>query len=119
MTDESRRAALGDRVKKWRKIKGMTREELSGFAVLAVRTISLIESGVTDTKVSSIYRIADALHISPSVLIEERENEGDNRRQELWMLWQRMTPSSKEIVYATGKAMMERMEQIDQQSSAC
>lgn len=118
VTDKARQAELGGRIRKWREAKGMTQEQLSGLAVLTTRTIHLIESGATDTKVSNIYRIADVLHISPSVLIGEKDEE-DSRWQELWMLWQRMTPSAKKVIYAAGKAMMEKMEQVDQRGNAC
>lgn len=121
MTDreeEKRRIATGDKIRRWREAKGLSQEQLAGLAGLTGRTIHLLENGATDTKAGNICRIAEVLHTSPSALIDGEDKRKDDEWQELEKQWQRMAPSSKEVIYVTMKAMMDKMEQITHRRGA-
>ena len=72
--------AVGAVISKYRKEKGMTQELLSGLAGIARSHLSMIENGVKQPNFETIWRIADALDISPSELVAEIEAETKSRK---------------------------------------
>ena len=71
--------AVGTVICRYRKEKGMTQELLSGLAGIARSHLSMIESGTKQPNFETIWRIADALDISPSELVAEIETEIKNQ----------------------------------------
>ena len=67
--------AVGTVICRYRKDKGMTQELLSGLAGIARSHLSMIERGTKQPNFETIWRIAEALGISPSELVAEIEAE--------------------------------------------
>lgn len=67
--------AVGAVICRCRKEKGMTQELLSGLAGIARSHLSMIENGTKQPNFETIWRIAEALEIRPSVLVVEIEAE--------------------------------------------
>jgi len=63
---------VGDNVKSARKARGMTQEQLAEFAGLDLRYLGSIERGKGNPSVNVLGRIAQALKVKPSDLLEER-----------------------------------------------
>ena len=55
--------------------KGLTQEQLSGLAGIARSHLAALESGRKTAKLDTLWRIADALEISPGELIMQTEKE--------------------------------------------
>ncbi len=67
--------AFGLVVSRLRTEKGMTQENLSAFAGIARSHLTLLENGKKTARLDTLFRIADALEIKPSVLIQMIEEE--------------------------------------------
>ena len=72
--------AVGYVISRCRKEKGMTQELLSGLAGIARSHLSMIENGTKQPNFETIWRIADALDLSPSELVAEIEAETKSRK---------------------------------------
>ena len=66
---------IGSVIKTLRVKKGMTQELLSGFAGIARSHLSMIESGAKQPNFETIWKIAVALDMKPSELVQEFEKE--------------------------------------------
>lgn len=67
--------AAGRVIRKMRTQKHMTQELLSGFAGIARSHLSMIESGTKQANMETLWRIAQALEITPSQLVAAIEEE--------------------------------------------
>jgi len=67
--------AVGKAIKHQRKEKKLSQEVLSGLAGMARSHIAMIESGDKQANFESIWRIANALGLKPSELVELIEEE--------------------------------------------
>ena len=65
--------AIGSVIKALRNKKGMTQELLSGLAGIARSHLSMIESGAKQPNFETIWKIAVALDMKPSELVQEFE----------------------------------------------
>ena len=70
------RKAFGIVVSTLRVRKGLTQESLSGLAGIARSHLAALEKGEKVAKMDTVWRIADALGISPGELVRETEQEG-------------------------------------------
>ena len=61
---------LGENVRHYRKLKGMTQDQLAAEADMERSYVSDIERGTRNPTVAALGRIADALKIEPSRLLE-------------------------------------------------
>ncbi|MCJ7783840.1 MAG: helix-turn-helix domain-containing protein [Desulfobacterales bacterium] len=72
---------LGERIRGFRKAKGLTQEKLAELAALHPTFISEIETGKANYSISTLLSIADALKINPAELLlfktTEKETSGD------------------------------------------
>ena len=59
---------LGKRIKKYRKISGLTQEQLAEKVRLSTKYIQFIEVGTRKPSLKTIYRIAKALDVKVSEL---------------------------------------------------
>ena len=69
------RKAFGVVISKLRVQKGLTQERMSGLAGIARSHLVALENGEKTVKLDTMWRIADALEISPSELVRRIENE--------------------------------------------
>lgn len=61
---------LGSKVRYERIKKNLSQEELAEIANLNMRSISTIEHGVTDVKFTTLTKLAEALGVETTVLID-------------------------------------------------
>jgi transcriptional regulator with XRE-family HTH domain len=64
------RSDFGRRIKHWRHESGLSQEQLATAADLSEPTISSLERGQSDPKLSTIHKIAQALELPPSVFLD-------------------------------------------------
>ena len=67
--------AVGRAIKRKRKEKKLSQEVMSGLAGMARSHIAMIESGDKQANFESIWKIANALKITPSELVKLIEDE--------------------------------------------
>ena len=66
---------IGKVIRKKREQKGMTQELLSGLAGIARTHLTMIENGTKQPNFETVWKIALALEMKPSELVEEIEME--------------------------------------------
>ena len=66
---------VGKVIRKKREQKGMTQELLSGLAGIARTHLTMIENGTKQPNFETVWKIALALGLKPSELVEEIEIE--------------------------------------------
>jgi transcriptional regulator with XRE-family HTH domain len=66
------RVRIGDNLKRWRKYRLMTQQELADAAELGVASVVRIENNRTEPRFSTIKKLADALDLEARQLISER-----------------------------------------------
>jgi transcriptional regulator with XRE-family HTH domain len=64
-----REVSVRIKLREWRLVKIMTQEELSKLSGVTEATISRIESGQHEARISTIRKLASALGIEPQVLV--------------------------------------------------
>ncbi|MCS7202576.1 MAG: helix-turn-helix transcriptional regulator [Dictyoglomus sp.] len=64
---------IGDKIRKIRKQKNLTLEELSKKTGLSLSYISLIERGLKNPSLKALEKIAECLDISPSIFFREED----------------------------------------------
>ena len=69
------RKAFGIIISKLRIQKGLTQERMSGLAGIARSHLVALENGEKTVRLDTLWKIADALEISPSELIRKTEEE--------------------------------------------
>lgn len=67
--------AAGRVIRRLRQQKRLTQEVLSGFCGLARSHLAMIESGKKQPNFETIWRIANALEVSPHLLVKMIEEE--------------------------------------------
>lgn len=63
---------LGENVRRYRKLKGMTQEQLALEAEMERSYVSDLERGTRNPSVRALGRLAEALQIEPQLLLSSR-----------------------------------------------
>jgi Predicted transcriptional regulator with C-terminal CBS domains len=63
---------FGENVRKYRKERNLSQKELADLSEVDIITISRIERNISNTTISTIAIIANALGIKPALLLEEK-----------------------------------------------
>ncbi len=71
--------AFGLTISRLRTQKGLTQERMSGLAGIARSHLVALENGEKTVRLDTLWRIADALEISPSELVRMTESERSDR----------------------------------------
>ena len=68
---------VGDVIQKYREAKGLSQEVVSGLADIGRTHLSAIERGVRKPTLETLFKIADALNVKPSIIVKliEEKNE--------------------------------------------
>ena len=66
---------VGKVIQRCREQRGLSQEIVSGFADIGRTHLSAIERGPRKPTLDTFFKIAEALHISPSVLMQQIEDE--------------------------------------------
>lgn len=64
---------LGNRIRRFRQERGLTLEQLSEKSGLSASYLSTIERGLKKPSIPVLKRIADALHVSPALLVQDAD----------------------------------------------
>ena len=64
---------LGENVRHYRKLKGLTQEQLAAEAGMERSYVSDLERGTRNPSVLALGRLADALKVEPSKLLENAD----------------------------------------------
>jgi transcriptional regulator with XRE-family HTH domain len=64
---------MGARIREFRETSGLSLHELALLSGISAPALSLIETGKRDLRITSLYRIANALRIPANHLLEHRE----------------------------------------------
>lgn len=73
MTDQSKHQTLielGQRIRAKRELRGLNLHELARLSGISPSALSLIETGKRDLRITSLYKVADALKVRVSDLVE-------------------------------------------------
>ena len=73
------RKSFGIVISRLRVEKGLTQERMSGLAGIARSHLVALENGEKTVKLDTMWRIADALEIKPSELIQKTETENEKK----------------------------------------
>ena len=68
-------AVIGKVIQEMRESKGLSQEVVSGLADIGRTHLSAIERGVRKPTLETLFKIADALNIPASMIIQEIEKE--------------------------------------------
>lgn len=63
---------MGDQVRRWRIRRALTQTQLAEKAGVGINTIVRIERNQTEPRPPTIRKLADALSVDPSELVDER-----------------------------------------------
>lgn len=74
--------AIGQTIRRLRAGKGLSQDVLSGLAGIAHTHLSMIENGVKQANFETIWRIAIALDMRPSELVQEIEQEIERGKEQ-------------------------------------
>lgn len=72
MVDQDKLAAAGGRIRTAREANDLTLRELARLSGISPSALSLIETGKRDLRLSTLYRIAEALRLDVRDLVEQR-----------------------------------------------
>ena len=70
---------LGENVRRYRKLKGMTQEQLAANAGMERSYVSDLERGTRNPSVQALGRLADALKVEPHMLLMDDSTSGPPR----------------------------------------
>ncbi len=70
--------SLGNNLRRMRKDKGFSQDQLSGKTGIRVAHISKLESGSSDPKLSTIYKLMEGLNCSADSLLMDKNKVGIN-----------------------------------------
>ncbi|WP_041067156.1 helix-turn-helix domain-containing protein [Thiolapillus brandeum] len=70
--------SLGENIKRLRRDKGWTQGQLARRSNLGLNLISKLERNATDPKISTIYKLINALECSPDALLMDTSKVGTN-----------------------------------------
>jgi HTH-type transcriptional regulator, competence development regulator len=79
-TDNTRLKEVGARIRALRDARGLTLNELARLCGISGSALSLIETGKRDLRISSFFRIADALRLPPGLILAEGEHASSEAR---------------------------------------
>jgi transcriptional regulator with XRE-family HTH domain len=89
---------VGANIRRYRKERGLTQEQLGERSELDWTTIGAAERGVRYLSVQSLYRVAQALGVSMNDLIDTPEHEPTETEQALYRLTQFLQDASVEQI---------------------
>ena len=69
-TDNTRLKEVGGRIRALRDARGLNLHELARLCGISASALSLIETGKRDLRVSSLYRIADAMRTPAGLILD-------------------------------------------------
>lgn len=90
-------------LRKWRKFRGFTQEQLAGRLDMATASISQLETGKTGYTQDTLERLADRLNCQPADLLMRDPTDP----QGIWSIWDRLKPVQQRQAIKVLKALAE------------
>ncbi len=87
---------IGNKILAFRKRLGLTQAEVAEIAGLSDRTYADIERGTVNTRIETILRICDALHITPNEVLTEENPPLATKQEELFRRLEACPPKEQE-----------------------
>lgn len=75
--------SIGEKLRKYRKMRGMTQAETAEAAELSDRTYADIERGTANARLETLVKICAALHITPNDILTDNLFETQSNPKEL------------------------------------
>lgn len=79
--DRDELASFGDRVRRFRRLRGLTQSELAERIGLDRKTVNRLEAGHYSTSLRNVYRLADALDTEVESLFREDASVDEDERR--------------------------------------
>ena len=100
---------IGQRIRKFRKLRGLTQEALSDAADLSPSYLSHIENGKKKSSLEALIRIADALGVSVDQLLSNRQPFVSARQSELHELLETATEREQNFLCEIVRAIRQSL----------
>ena len=101
-------AAIGKRIRKYRKARGWSQEDFAERINLSVTYTGMLERGEKAPKLETFITIANVLDVSPSLLLADVVNaEYEIKSSELTDEIAALPPLARERIYSVVRAMIE------------
>lgn len=101
MNDKSFKKAMGDRIKSYRKLKGLTQEQLAEIMDFNTKSISLLENGHNYIALNKVPKLCNALDIQPYQLFvfDKRNTRTENIQDDIIELLNTMDAIKLKLAY--------------------
>lgn len=104
---------LGSKLKKARKTRGLTQEELSALSGVSTRHISKIEKGVMNPSYEILTQIAAALGMTPDYFFASDNDEDENNIQLLISLYKGCPKPYRKLLLSTMQTLSKEIKEAD------
>ena len=102
-------AEIGQRIRKFRKLRKLTQEALSEAADLSPSYLSHIENGSKKLSLEALIRIAEAIDVSVDHLLANRPSSVSTRQSELHALLESTTEQEQKFLCETVRAIRQSL----------
>jgi len=101
MNDKSFKKAIGERIKGYRKLKGLTQEQLAEEMEFNTKSISLLENGHNYIALNKVPKLCNALDIQPYQLFifDKRNMRTENIKDDILELLNTMDNQKLRLAY--------------------
>ena len=101
---------IGQRVRKIRKAKGLSQENLAEMLDISVTHMSHIETGNTKMSFGLVDKIAEILGVSLDYLAHDKEKEDNSYAKQISDMIVTCSDANKRVIFDTIKAMVDSFE---------
>ncbi len=101
MNDKSFKKEIGNRIKSYRKLKGLTQEQLAELMDFNTKSISLLENGHNYIALNKVPKLCNALDIKPYQLFifDKRNNKSEKIQDDIIELLNTMDSTKLKLAY--------------------
>lgn len=117
MEVNQRNELIGSRIRKVRKEKHLTQEQLGEMTNTSLTTISRLELGKQMVSVNTLFEIAEALEVGIEVILQDLmiKKLDEKADQELYYMLEKMGKEEKEYTKKNMRSFLEYKKQIERE----
>ena len=117
MEVNQRNELIGSRIRKVRKEKHLTQEQLGEMTNTSLTTISRLELGKQMVSVNTLFEIAEALEVGIEVILQDLmiKKPDEKADQELYYMLEKMGKEEKEYTKKNMRSFLENKKQIERE----